>query len=256
MLIDTHCHLQHPPLVDNLDQVIKDSQEHDVQLFICPGSSYQASVQSIELAQKYPQQIFPAVGIHPDEVKNLSRDQIDPLIDKLDSLISPQVVAIGECGLDFFQFPQKSSKRETRLDNQTLLFQSQIKLAQFHRLPLIIHSRQAIPQVIEILDQFNLDQPVIFHCFEGKLSDLQLLNKRNYYYGLSPLITRRLDHYLSFADHFRPNLFLLETDAPYLGKHPRDVKILQHALKDHFDLSQVNRNVQKAFNLSALKNFY
>ena len=161
MLIDTHCHLDFPAFNPDRDQVIRRALEEGINYFINIGATLESSAASCALAYKYPE-VYASVGVHPHDA-----DTFDSKAEtRLKSLASEKkVVAIGETGLDYYR--NLSSQ-----DNQKQAFIKQIELAKDLSLPLVIHSRQAENDCLQILKS-ALPLRAVVHCFSGDESFLK-----------------------------------------------------------------------------------
>lgn len=176
---------------------------------ILAGSDLGDSRQNIEKAKKRAN-LWAAVGIHP-QVKT---DDVDKAVNSLDELISKNkkwIVAVGECGLDY---------SEGKIDSQERLFRAQISLALKHNLPLIIHARKAVDEVVEILTSYKNSKGV-FHCFAGgkkRISKVLCLGQ-NWYFGIDGNLTYEvgLEQVVKAIPKDR---LVLETDSPYLTPIP------------------------------------
>jgi TatD DNase family protein len=188
MLIDTHAHLNFPDFEKDLDDVIKRSIENDVTKIICVSSSLKDSVKALEIAKKYPGVVYAAVGIHPNQTDFQEKLPVKEQIVKLKTLIKKnQIIALGECGLDFSGV---SGLEENRGQvDQIFLFKKQIELAQENHLPLIVHSRKALPQVLEILNPFKNKITGVFHCYSGGKKDIKKIEEVGFFFGLDGNLT-------------------------------------------------------------------
>jgi len=191
-MIDTHAHL---------DQILCDTRG-EVDKIILASSDFESSQNNLKLAQKYDF-LLPAIGIHP---QSPSQE-----IDKLESLITKKVVAIGECGLDY-------SEEIYDKNNQLIIFKKQIELAQKYKLPLIIHARKAVDEVIEILRQYK-NISGVFHCYAGGVKRIKKIIDLNFYFGIDGNITYE-DGLVSVVKNIPKDRLVLETDCPYLTPIP------------------------------------
>jgi len=193
-MIDTHAHL---------DKILCDTRG-GIDKIILASSDYSSSETNIKLAEKHDF-LLPSIGIHP---QSSSQE-----INKLKSLITKKVVAIGECGLDYSEdiFDEK---------NQIKNFRIQIELSQKYKLPLIIHARKAVDEVIEILKEYKKVFGV-FHCYAGgnkrikKIINLGL----NWYFGIDGNLTYE-DGLVDVVKNIPKDRLILETDCPYLTPLP------------------------------------
>ena len=216
-LVDSHCHLD---LLDNLDQVIEQARDKNVNKIILPAINYQSCLKILNIAKNYDN-IFLALGIHPEEFNHNPNLDINGEMKKIDSLInqSHKVVAVGECGLDF-KFNKNYSENEKNItkQKQIQLFKAHLDLAQKYQLPIIIHNRHATNELIDLVKNQNLKG--VFHCFVGsKKTVRKIVNLKNLYFGLGGIIT--LDLGLSnVAADIPLEKIILETDSPYLTPMP------------------------------------
>jgi TatD DNase family protein len=224
MLVDTHAHLNFKDFQKDLDQIIKRAVDAGVKKIICASSNLKDSQNAIKIAQKYPNIVSAAVGIHPHDSSSVHYDTIKyhSEIKRLKKLAtSPEVIAIGECGLDYSPAPPGERTRSKR--EQISLFEEQIKLAIQLNKPLLIHSRKAFNDVIEILQNNFSSSSVcsrgVFHCYAGGKKGIKKVNELGFYFGVDGNLT---------YDEGLQNVFkeiplekiLLETDCPYLAPVP------------------------------------
>lgn len=208
-LVDTHCHLDFPDYKKDLDEVISRALSEGVERMIVPGTNLESSKKAVELAEKYPQ-IYAAVGIHPHEADKVTPEEVEEL--KGIALKEEKVVAIGEIGLDYYR---NFSKKE----NQKKLFTSLIEFARRHDFPVIVHSREAEEDVLEILkskEEFNFLRGTL-HCFSGDESFLKEILAMNFYLSFAGNITfPKADSLKDLVKKVPVERLLLETDSPYI----------------------------------------
>jgi TatD DNase family protein len=217
MLIDTHAHLNFPDYDKDLDKVIRRAIEAGVKKIICVSSNLTDSQKAVAIAKKYPGIVFAAVGIHPQQTNPENQDSPEKQLKKLAVLASQkEVVAIGECGLDFS--PAPPGEKERPKDIQQILFEGQIKIAQKLNLPVLIHSREAFDQTIETLEKFK-NLKGIFHCYSGGKKGIKKVEDLGFLFGVAGNLT---------YDEGLKNVFsnvplekvVLETDCPFLAPLP------------------------------------
>jgi len=213
MLIDTHCHLDFPPFDPDRDAVIQRAKAAGIAYFINIGSTLESSAASCELARKYAQ-VYASVGVHPHDADTFDLQAEN----KLKSLAqNNKVAAIGETGLDYYR--NLSSQ-----DNQKQAFAKQIKLAKELNLPLVIHSRQAEKDVLQIL-KAALPLRAVVHCFSGDESFLRECLKCGFFISFTCNITYKKAQGLRDMVSLTPlDRLMLETDAPYLSPEGFRVK--------------------------------
>jgi len=219
MLIDTHCHLNFKAFKGKADPVIERARKAGVKKVIVPGARLDTSKKAVELARKY-KEIYAAVGIHPIHARRV-KNQMPNLKNKLKKLAeNKKVVAIGECGLDYFRIENSKLKIKKK---QKLLFKMQIELAQELDLPLIIHNRNAGDDLISILKPYAIcHKPrlrAVFHCFSGNFTLLAWALEHNFYIGIDGNITYS-KHVKKVVKRTPLERLLIETDSPYLMPEP------------------------------------
>lgn len=210
MYIDTHCHLNFSQYDQDRAMVIGNAKKAGVKKFINPGVDLHSSRESITLSKQYPGVVFVAVGIHPHEAQH------DPDPQDLERLLTG-IVAIGECGLDYFQF--KGEAALGKKDKQKRVFDEQLRLALRHNLPVIMHCRDAYEDFFEVLDALPSIPRGTIHCFSGGLQELRMARDRNFFVGIDGNVTYSKQLGL-IVPHIPLSMLLLETDAPYLTPAP------------------------------------
>jgi len=227
MLVDTHCHLDFPQFDPDRDAVIQRAGEAGISYFVNIGATLDSSSAACDLAAKYAQ-VYAGVGVHPHEADNFNQEAEDKL---RELALRNKVVAIGETGLDYYR--NLSSE-----EHQLHAFSRQIKLAKDLNLPLVIHSRQADEQVIQVLKDAMPIRAVI-HCFSGDESFLKECLGSGFFISFTCNITYKKAQGLRDMIKLTPlDKLMLETDAPYLspdgfrGKRnePMQIKLLAEAV--------------------------
>jgi len=227
-IFDTHCHLNFKRFKKSLDQVIQASRAAGIGYFVIPGTDIKSSQTAIQIAKQYDG-IYASVGIHPHHVFNYidHPDQISVDIKRLKQLSQdPTVVAIGEVGLDLHdyqhtKYPNYHTNPEF-LKRQQQVLTCQLEIAIDSQLPVIIHNRQAAPQILQLLQnnwQPQLDGKCIFHCCEPNQAILDFAIQHNCYLGVDGDITYDQQKQ-QFITQIPDNLLLIETDSPYLLPEP------------------------------------
>jgi len=196
-MIDSHAHLKSDKGADGLAMII------------LAGSDMADSKENIELAKKQ-KKYKASVGIHPQAViKEKEAEELEELI----RLNKKWIVAMGECGLDFSENKANKKWQEQR-------FKNQIELAIKYKLPLIIHARKAVDEVVEILGEYKKARGV-FHCYAGGKKRIEkILNLgENWYFGLDGNLTYEIGM-IEVARAIPADRLILETDSPYLTPVP------------------------------------
>ena len=235
MIIDTHAHLNFKDFRQDLDEVLKRAQETGVLKIINVGSQLSTSERAVKMAQEHPA-FYAAIGLHPIHLEHVEveeegskfvsrAEEFDyEVYKKLAS--SPKVVAIGECGLDFFHIPA-DLKLDEVIARQKKVFKQHIELARELNLPLILHCRgvkenpdQAYREMLEIIDQEKYFKGVI-HCFGASLEIAKEFIKRGLYIGFTGVVTfKNAKDLQNVAREVPLDRILIETDCPYLAPEP------------------------------------
>lgn len=225
MLIDTHAHLNFKAFRKNLDNILWGAREKGITHIIVPGTDLISSKRAIFLAKSY-QNIFVAVGVHPHHVCQMAMDT-QLLKNQLVLLTkNHKVVAIGECGLDYYQYT-KTKYKPYCLDqnfkkNQREVFIAQLEVAEETNLPLILHNREADKDIKKILEKFMAKKNKligVFHCFSGDKQLLAWVIKSGFYVGFDGNLT--YDKELQELAKITPlSRIILETDSPFLTPEP------------------------------------
>lgn len=203
MLIDTHAHVNFSAFRNDADQVIRRALAEDIML-INVGSQYSTSKRAVEMAGKYPQGVWAAVGLHPIHIEDgFEREKYKKLAE------SKKMVAIGEIGLDYK--PEYFSSKE----KQKEVLQKQLNLAKELNLPVILHCRMAHEDLIKTIQQLNNSTiHGVIHCFTGDWQQAQAYLRMGFYLGFNGIIFKlNLDEIIQKIPLER---ILLETDCPYL----------------------------------------
>lgn len=212
MLVDSHCHLTYDDFEEDFAEMIERAKENGVTTMLNAGNNIGEIKTQIELSEKYPF-IYTAVGVHPHNASEYENIKAEDFIKQAEH---KKIVAIGECGLDYYY--DYSPK-----DVQIKVFKEQIKAAQETGLPLIIHTRDADEDTISVLDEMYKQKPFTgeLHCFSsGKnLADYAL--SIGFYLSASGIITFNKSGDLRdiFAEVPEDRL-LVETDSPFLAPVP------------------------------------
>jgi len=241
MLIDTHTHLNFPDFQNDLDQVIKNSIKNGVDKIICVSANVAHSIKAIEIAKKYPGVVYAAVGIHPHQTDPGNKDSIKEQIKQLRKLAeNKEVIAIGECGLDFSEADPELEKNRSA-EEQEFLFRQQIEIALKLNLSISVHSRQAFPEVIIILKEYYQNSESclggVFHCYSAGKKEIKQVEEIGFYFGLDGNLTYDVG-LQNVAKVIPLEKMLLETDCPFLTpqpyrglrNEPKNVKIIAEFL--------------------------
>jgi len=270
-LTDTHCHIHEAEAGFALGTETKkkyektgspspkvfvdEAKKAGVTKLICVGTTVEDSELAVEFVQKYPQ-TWASIGIHPHEAQRYRQDAA--ALQRFATLTKqPKVIAVGECGLDYFY---THSPKEDQLE----ILRFQIELALQHNLPMIFHVRNAFADFWPVFDAYPGIRGVI-HSFSSDCHDLEQILKRNLNVGLNGIVTFMKDDAQLAAIKAVPlDKLLLETDAPFLTPvpyrgtlcQPKHVRVTAEFLAKlrgeplNAIAKQTNQNVHNLFGLS------
>lgn len=211
MIFDSHCHLNDDLLYFQVDQVVQNAISHDVGWILCIGYDRIANARALELAERYPF-VYAAIGYHPEIAHTIQEEDWTILSAQLKH---PKVVAIGECGLDYYW-------DKTHQEEQIAVFTRQIKLANELRKPLVVHMREATEDTYEMLKKHKLpDQSGVMHCYSGSVESMNrflALNMNISFAGPLTFKNAKTPKEVAFA--VPEARMMIETDSPYLTPHP------------------------------------
>ena len=237
-MIDTHCHIDEEAFEPDREEVIARQQQSGVQAMIVPGVNV-ASINSVmELCHAHPGYCYPALGLHPEDVKDDWREQL-ATVEAAIRAHPDELVAIGEIGLDYYW--DKTFKEE-----QKEVLRRQLLLARELNLPVILHNREATEDILSIVNTIANDQsPIandqspmtnnqlrgVFHCYSGSKETAEIILKMGFYLGIGGVLTfknSKLSETLRELNQSEIknqqseilNRLLLETDAPYMAPTP------------------------------------
>ncbi len=213
MIFDTHCHL-YDDKYENKDEVITACINQGVTLMMIPGDNIENSKKAVYLASKY-QEIYAAVGIHPEEIDSIELKQG---IEELRKLVSSsnKIKAIGEIGLD-----KHWIKDEVTISKQKEYFIEQINLANELHLPIIVHARDADGDTFDILRKYKPLYGCVLHCFSGSVELMKEYVKMGFYIGVDgPVTYKNSITPKEVAKEVPLENLVIETDSPYLPPVP------------------------------------
>lgn len=220
--IDTHCHLHSDDYNLSVARVLANAESVGVTRLLCVGTDEKDSQLAVEFAQKHDV-CFASIGIHPHESKHyITNGSVDTdLRDDFYRLAaSKKVVAVGECGLDYYY------QHSPKVDQEAIL-RFQIELAVANKLPLVFHVRQAFDDFWKIADDYPGVQGVI-HSFSDTPERLEQALERGFYIGLNGIMTfSKNEDQLTAAKMVPLKRLVLETDAPFLTPVPYRGKICE-----------------------------
>ena len=237
-MIDSHCHLDHDPLFNNINEVLNRSKSVGLKklLTICTSNE---SFENIKKILDLDEIIYGTYGIHPHETENnkVTKNVIIENIKK-----HPKIIGIGETGLDFYY-------NYSHKDEQIKSFKEHIEASIEVDLPIIVHSRSAEHQTFEILNEYKNQKPkVLMHCFTGSYEFFKKMEKLNSYFSASGIITFTNSEDLQKTFSKIPNnKLLVETDSPFLAPAPmrgkkNEPSFIKYTIKKLAELKKLDEN--------------
>ena len=227
-MIDTHCHIDDPQYADELDAFLAAQRADGVEAILVPGVEAATTQDVLDVCAKYPGYLYPALGLHPENVKEDWREQLAIIKSALDkhlvstsetsetpktlSTSNRRLVAIGEIGLDYhWDTTYKTEQHEA--------LREQMRWAQQYNLPVMIHSREATEDTLSILREFPSVKGVM-HCFSGSHEVAKQVVDMGYYLGIGGVLTFKNCRLAEHLVGIPLESLVLETDAPYMAPVP------------------------------------
>ncbi len=236
-LIDTHTHLYLPDFDADRDEVVNRAVGNGIAKMLLPNIDLGSVEPMLSVVANYPGICFPMAGLHPTSVKEDYISQLDEIKNLLHNY---KFVAVGEIGIDLYW--DKTFRKE-----QLVALRIQIELATANNLPVVIHSRDAFPEVFSVLEEFKgKSLKGVMHAFSGNLNDAHRAMDLGLMLGIGGIVTFKnsgLDKTIKAAG---PQNLILETDSPYLTPAPFRGKrnessyicIINKKLADIFEISE------------------
>jgi TatD DNase family protein len=210
-LIDTHTHLYVEEFSKDIQQVIERAEKEGVNKFFLPAIDSSEIDAMLELENKFPGKCFAMAGLHPCSVKENYKNELG-IVEKL--LKERKFFAIGETGLDFYW-----DKAFIKQQYESLAIQ--IKWALQYNIPLVLHTRDAIQETIDVITSYNgKSLRGIFHCFGGTLQNAHDIIDQNFLLGIGGVVTYKNSGLAEVVKDIDLDYLVLETDAPYLTPTP------------------------------------
>jgi|LakMenEpi03Aug12_release.lakeMendotaPanAssembly.Ray.scaffolds.fasta_scaffold01223_7 TatD DNase family protein len=212
-MIDTHCHLHDKEFDDNREHICSQLKENNIQAVLV-GTNIEDSILAMKLAKNY-EFLYSSLGVHPHEYKIIDLDLVHQDMENI--LSNEDIVAIGECGFDFYYYKSSEVK-----DSQEKLFRLHLDMATKYNKPVIIHTRDSFEDTYRVLSEYT-NLVVILHCFTGDKEWVHKFNllQHKIYFSFSGIITFKNAISIQEAVKVVPiNNLLVETDSPYLAPVP------------------------------------
>ena len=210
-MIDSHCHLDHEPLLSDLDNVLARSKKVGIKKLLTISTSLDSFTRVKKIVNK-DEIIYGTIGIHPHETNN---DTVDSEFIVKNLLENKKIIGIGETGLDFFY---NNSEKNKQIDSFRIHIEASLK----SNVPIIIHSREAEEETFNILNEYKDEKlKILMHCFTGTQVFAEKLLEFNSYFSASGIITFKNSTDLQKTFKSLPlEKILIETDSPFLAPVP------------------------------------
>lgn len=215
MIFESHAHFDDEAFDEDRDELLSDIKSHGIETIVNVAASLSSVESTLKLSHLYPH-VYAAIGVHPSETLELNDENLDLLRQRMKD---ERCVAVGEIGLDYHfldEYPDPDKK------TQKIWFEKQLQLARELDKPVIIHSRDAAADTLEIMKKSEYSSLKFdMHCYSYSKEMVKELNKLDCYYGIGGVITFKNAKKLVEALQEMPiNRIMLETDCPYLAPTP------------------------------------
>ena len=233
---DSHSHYNDEKFDEDREQIIKDTYSAGITKFVCAGYNIKSSLDSLELSKKYDF-IYSICGISPNDIPQTEQElwkSLDEITKLVQNNKSKKLVAIGEIGLDYYW-----NKENKELQEQAFI--KQIELANKLELPIVIHSRDASVDTINIIEENKVNKAGIFHCCQQNQEMIKNALRLGYYISLAgPVTFKNAKNSADIIQMIPMDKLLIETDSPYLAPEPnrgkrndcRNVKYVAQRIAD------------------------
>ena len=210
MIFDTHAHYDDEAFDDDREKLLERMQNRGVEYIVNVGASMSSCKSTIGLVRRFPY-VYGALGVHPDEVSELTEEDYQWL---KKSIYKPKIVAVGEIGLDYHWNDNKEQQIEW--------FEKQMDIAREAELPIIIHSRDAANDTYEVMKANKADEiGGVIHCFSYTKEMAEKFLDMGFYLGIGGVVTFKNAKKLREVVEYMPmDRMVIETDCPYLTPHP------------------------------------
>lgn len=211
MIFETHAHYDDEQFDEDRGELLRQLPENGIEYVVNVGASIETTKKTLELTKKYDY-IYGAAGVHPSETAELNEEKFAWL---RETAKSPKIVAIGEIGLDYYW-------KEPDISIQKEWFERQMELAREQKLPMIIHTRDAAKDTLDMMISARAgDMGGVIHCYSNSLEMAKIYLNMGFYLGIGGVVTfanaKKLREVVEYAPLDR---ILLETDCPYLAPMP------------------------------------
>lgn len=226
MFVDTHTHLYLEEFAPTPQDAVKRAIDAGVTKMIFPNVDLSTINPMKELSSSFPLNTFMAMGLHPTEIKETWVEDLAKTKEEFNKHID-KYIAIGEIGIDLYW--DKTFRRE-----QMQALEQQFQWAIDANIPVIIHCREGLTEILEVLDRMNEKPKGVFHSFGGNIDDVEQIRKRgDFYFGINGIVTFKNSKLRETLPYIGIDRILLETDAPYLAPVPHRGKRNESAYLIH-----------------------
>jgi TatD DNase family protein len=211
-LIDSHTHLYLPEFDNDRDEVIKRALNSGVIKMLLPNIDRESIKPMMQMARDYPGICLPMIGVHPTSIKD---DYLEHLEAVEENIKAHKFIAIGEIGIDLYW-------DRTYIREQEEAFTEQLKLAGRENLPLVIHSRESLTEILGLIDRAAVTGlRGVFHAFTGNAEQAREITDRGFLLGIGGVLTFKNSNLDRTLESIDINNIILETDSPFLAPVPK-----------------------------------
>jgi TatD DNase family protein len=236
MFVDTHSHIYSKEYNGEIDDIIKRAIEQGVSKIILPNIDSSSIKMMLDLSDRYPENCFPLIGIHPTSVKDDYKEELEVIEFWL---AKKKFYGIGEIGIDLYW--DNTFRRE-----QESIFRSQLQLAKKYNLPVSIHIRESFDVVMEnLMKEYEPGMRGVFHCFSGTGKQALKVVGLGFKIGVGGTVTYKNSGVDKMLESIKPEDVLLETDSPYLAPAP-----LRGHRNESANIVHIARRVAEIFSIS------
>lgn len=236
MFIDSHTHLYLEQFSNDRDEVIQRAIGEEVSKMFLPNIDVRTIVPMLELVDRFPENCFPMMGLHPTSVKENYQDVLEEIKSHLDKR---KFIAIGEIGIDLYW-------DKTFINEQKEAFSMQIEWAKKLQLPIVIHARDSFNEIFEVLDNiWEEGLRGVFHSFSGDLLQAEKALSYQFYLGINGIVTFKNSALADIVAKVPVERILLETDAPFLSPAP-----LRGKRNESCNILHIAKKISEIYNLS------
>lgn len=209
MYIDTHSHIYEEEFREDRKEVVERARAANLKYIVLPDIDSESRERMLNLAADYPDMMLPLAGLHPTSVNENFRQELAE-VEKQVGI--HRYYGIGECGIDLYW-------DKTRLHEQIKVFEHQLGIAKDMNFPVIIHSRDSLELVLDILKKHSHCHGIL-HCFPGNTEQARRAIDMGYFLGIGGVVTFKKSQMADTVREIGPDFLVLETDSPYLAPEP------------------------------------